>query len=106
MDCPAQSPDLYPTEHHWDVSKRQHRGSTHRPTSITLLILALMEKWAAIPQETFRRLIESMAARVKAVMKAKVTESRNQDWENETEKRLAGTVETEDRAYINKIFFA
>ncbi|KAJ4430365.1 hypothetical protein ANN_22581 [Periplaneta americana] len=59
-------------EHFWDVLKHQHRARSYRPTSIPLLISALGDEWAAIPQEAFRCLIESMPARVKAVMKAKI----------------------------------
>jgi transposase len=64
MDWPAQSPDLNPTEHLWDELEHRLRSRPKRPTSLTALATALQEEWAAIPQETFRHLAESLPGRV------------------------------------------
>jgi hypothetical protein len=64
MDWPVQSPDLNPTE-------RRLRSRPQRPTSLTALVIALQEEWAAILPETFRHLVESLPGRVRAVIKAK-----------------------------------
>jgi transposase len=45
MDCPAQSPDLNPTEHLWDELEQRLRYRPHRPTSLTALATALQEEW-------------------------------------------------------------
>jgi hypothetical protein len=71
MDCPAQSPDLNPTEHLWGELERRLRSRPQRPTSLTALATALQEAGAAIPPETFRRLAGSLPDRVRGVIKAK-----------------------------------
>jgi transposase len=55
-DCPAQSPDLNPIGHLWDELKRRICSRPQRPTSLTALVTALQEEWAAIPPATFRHL--------------------------------------------------
>jgi transposase len=71
MDWPAQSPDLNPTENLWDELEHRLRSRLQRPTSLSALATALQEEWAAIPPEMFRRLVESLPDRVRAVIKAK-----------------------------------
>ena len=51
MDWPAQSPDLNPIEHLWDVLERRLRARPHRPTSIPLLSAALREEWLLFPKK-------------------------------------------------------
>jgi hypothetical protein len=58
MDCPAQSPDLNPTEYPWGKLERRLLSRPQRPTSLTALVTVLLEKWTAIPPETFRHLVE------------------------------------------------
>jgi hypothetical protein len=71
MDRPAQNPDLNPIEHLWDELEYLLHSRPQRPTSLTALITALQEEWAAFPPETFRHLVESLPGRVWAVTKAK-----------------------------------
>jgi hypothetical protein len=59
MDWPARSPALNPIEVLWDESERRLRSRPKRPTSLT----ALLEKWAAIPPETFTHLVETLCGR-------------------------------------------
>jgi hypothetical protein len=70
-DCPAQSPDLNPTEHLLDELERRLHYRPQRPTSLISLATTLQEEWAAIPMETFRHLVESLPGKVRAVIKAK-----------------------------------
>jgi hypothetical protein len=60
MDCPAHSPHLNSTEQLWDELERRICSRSQRPTSLT----ALQEKWAAIPPEVFRHLVETLPGRV------------------------------------------
>jgi hypothetical protein len=71
MDCPAQSPDLNPTDHPWDELECRLHSRLQRPTSLTALAIALQEEWSAIMPETFIHLVESLPSRVRAVIKAK-----------------------------------
>jgi hypothetical protein len=71
MDCPAQSPDLNPTEHLWDELERRLYSRPQHPTSLTALAPAVQEEWAAIAPDTFRHLVESVPGRVRAVIKPK-----------------------------------
>jgi hypothetical protein len=70
MDCPAQRPGLNPVEHLWDELECWLRSRPHRPTSLNALATALQAEWAAIPPETFRRLVESLPTRDRGVIKA------------------------------------
>jgi hypothetical protein len=71
MDWLAQSPDLNPVEHLWDELELRLRSRPQRSTSLTAMATALLEEWAAIPLETFRHIVESLPARVRAVIKTK-----------------------------------
>ena len=78
VDWPPCSPDLNPIEHVWKVLKKtvldlhpeleDIRGEENIRQALGT---ALQEAWSLIPKEYFDRLIESMEARVKAVIKAK-----------------------------------
>ena len=77
-DWPPYSPDLNPIEHVWRKLKELVLEMHPEISDITgeenireALGKALQEAWDAIPKEYFDRLIESMPARVKAVIKAK-----------------------------------
>ncbi len=61
---PAQSPDLNPIEHLWDVLKRKVRK--HKPHSKNLneLMVVLEEKWYEIEPEILENLVESMPRRI------------------------------------------
>jgi hypothetical protein len=71
MDLLARSPDLNPIEHPRDELERRIRSRTQSPTSLTALVTAVQEEWAAIPPETFRHLVESLPGRVRAVILVK-----------------------------------
>ncbi len=68
LKCPPQSPDLNPIEHLWDVVEREFRIMDVQPTNLQQLREAIMSIWTKISEGD---LVESMAWRIKAVLKAK-----------------------------------
>ena len=60
MDWPAYSPDLAPIDHAWDKLGRRVRNNHAPPANLHDIGQLLMAEWQAIPQEFFRRLINSM----------------------------------------------
>lgn len=71
LQWPAQSPDLNPIEHVWDMLQREvlHMG---RPRiNPQTLFLALTDAWNAIPQANIDNLIFSMSRRCRAVLNAR-----------------------------------
>lgn len=60
----AQSPDMNPIEHAWYILDKAIRKRSEKATSRSNLIAILQEEWAAIPQSTFHKLIDSMPTRV------------------------------------------
>ncbi|MCJ8734651.1 hypothetical protein PDJAM_G00237750 [Pangasius djambal] len=59
LECPAQSPDLNPTEHHWDeLEHRLHPRPPHIPTSAPDLTNALVVERTQIPTATLQHLVE------------------------------------------------
>ena len=78
VDWPLCSPNLNPIEHVWKVLKKtvldlhpELEDIRGEENICQALGTALQEAWSLIPKEYFDRLIESMEARVKAVIKAK-----------------------------------
>lgn len=68
LPWPAQSPDLNPIEHMWDmVQRRLFRMGIPRE-SPSILFSALREAWHAVPQDDVDRLILSMQRRCQAVL--------------------------------------
>jgi len=67
-DWPAQSPDLNSIEHLWDELERRLRARPSRPTSVSDLTNALLEKWSKIPINTLLNLAESLPRGVEAVV--------------------------------------
>ena len=71
LQWPAQSPDLNPIEHLWHHLKRCLAAYEVEPKGILELWERVQKEWDAIPAEVCQNLIESMARRVEAVLKAK-----------------------------------
>lgn len=63
MDWPARSPDMSPIEHLWDVLGRRVRANHPPAVDLNALFLQLQQEWQAIPQNTIRRLVDSMRQR-------------------------------------------
>lgn len=71
LKWPAQSPDLNPIKQLWEHVKRKLNDYPTQPKGILELWERIQEVWAAIPVEVCQKLIQSMPARCKAVIKAK-----------------------------------
>ena len=71
MEWPAQSPDLNPIEHLWQVLKQQLSKYNTIAKSEGELLQCCEAEWAAITPEICCNLIESMPRQVQAVLKAK-----------------------------------
>lgn len=66
---PPQSPDLNPIEQVWDYLKT--KLSRHEKSSKEAMWNNLQKTWAKIPIEIFRKFINTMRDRCKAVLEAK-----------------------------------
>ncbi|GFY12637.1 transposable element Tcb2 transposase [Trichonephila clavipes] len=53
MSRPANSPDLNPIEHVWDMFGRQIAALSHPPSSVTELKRSLRETWNRFSPQTF-----------------------------------------------------
>jgi hypothetical protein len=71
MLWPAQSPDLNPIEHLWDIVKRKLGAFETPPEGIMELWERIQDVWNEIPVAECRKLIESMPRRMEEVIKAK-----------------------------------
>lgn len=71
LPWPAQSPDLNPIEHLWDVLERKVRVHKPHPKNIQELMIVLEEEWNKIEPEILINLVESMPRRVQAVIDSK-----------------------------------
>lgn len=71
LEWPAQSPDLNPIEHLWDVLERRMHKRRNKPKNKEELMDALMEEWVKIEPEILKNLVESMPRRIQAVIEAK-----------------------------------
>ena len=69
LDWPAQSPDLNPIEHLWEILFRKLQLA--KPTSLDDLWKHLTDAWASITPEVLHTLVESMPRRVMQVLIAK-----------------------------------
>jgi len=71
LDWPAQSPDLNPIEHLWHHLKIKLSAYETKATSISELWKRCDKEWNSFTAEICQKYIESMPARVQAVLKAK-----------------------------------
>ena len=71
LDWPAQSPDLNPIEHLWHHLKRRLSNYESEPKSIHELWVRVETEWDKIPTNVCKYLIDTMPARISAVLKAK-----------------------------------
>lgn len=71
MKWPAQSPDLNPIEHLWSHLKRKLGEYEIPPKGIEELWARVQKEWNGIDKAECQKLIASMPARVKEVLKAK-----------------------------------
>ncbi|KFM66740.1 Transposable element Tc1 transposase, partial [Stegodyphus mimosarum] len=60
MSRPANSPDLNPIEHVWDMLGRQIAALLHPPSSVTELKRTLQEAWNRLSPQLIHHLIASM----------------------------------------------
>uniref|UniRef100_A0A8C2KDT2 Uncharacterized protein n=1 Tax=Cyprinus carpio TaxID=7962 RepID=A0A8C2KDT2_CYPCA len=69
MDCPPQSPDLYPIGHIWgELENKLDRSIVHSKES---LWLELQKAWGNISDEVLRKYIDTMPERCAAVIAAR-----------------------------------
>lgn len=71
LPWPAQSPDLNPIEHMWHCLKLRLSTYERKATSVDELWERVDREWNAITPELCKRYINSMPARIKAVIDAK-----------------------------------
>ena len=71
LDWPAQSPDLNPIEHLWNLLKRQINDYEMPASGVWELWERAEVEWGKIRPEECQKLIESMPRRLEAVIKAK-----------------------------------
>jgi transposase len=71
MYWPAQSPDLNPLEHAWDILQRRIKARIPQPSTRIELANALVQEWALIPLADIRTLIRSFPTRIQELIRAR-----------------------------------
>ena len=71
MEWPAQSPDLNPIEHLWNILKCKLNKYKEPPKGLCEFWDRVAEEWNKITPEECQNLIESLPRRLEAVYKAK-----------------------------------
>ena len=70
LPWPAQSPDLNPLEHIWDLLDRRVRARAIPHRNVREHAVALVEEWGNISQQELANLLLSMRRRCTAVLNA------------------------------------
>ena len=79
LEWPPQSPDQNPIEHLWEAIDRSLRLSMHQANgrrNLDHLFHYLQEAWQSIPDDVLFNLLNSMPARIEAVIRAKGAHTR------------------------------
>lgn len=71
MEWPACSPDMNPLENLWAEVTRNINSMDHQPTTVEECRQAVVDAWAAIPDDLLRTLSDSMPHRVEALRAAR-----------------------------------
>lgn len=71
LPWPAQSPDLNPIEHLWDILGRKVHEHKPHPKNLKELRDLVQEEWLKIPASDLEKLVDSMPRRVRSVIKNK-----------------------------------
>ena len=69
LDHPPQSPDLNPIEHLWEELKRRTKGKKFRNKDEAWEFYRT--EWEKIPEETLKKLVDSMPRRLAEVIHSK-----------------------------------
>lgn len=70
LSWPAQSPDLNPIENLWAEVKKKIRNKKKKPTNLAELERDVKNAWKKIPKHMIENLVDSMPARIQAVIAA------------------------------------
>ena len=68
---PAQSPDLNPIEHVWNILKSKIQRRRPLPQNVNQLRDAIYEEWREIDPPMLRKLVSSMRSRIQSVIRSK-----------------------------------
>lgn len=71
LPWPAQSPDMNPIEHLWDVLERKIWAHIPLPKNKEELWQIIQEEWYSIDIQTLQNLVDSMPNRIAAVIQSK-----------------------------------
>jgi len=71
LNWPAQSPDLNPIESIWHEMKQAIRHRDPAPSNLEQLEKYVKAAWKNVPPEYYKKLIDDMPKKIKAVISAK-----------------------------------
>jgi len=71
LPWPAQSPDLNPIEHLWNIVKRKIQKRRPLPRNLDQLKDAIYEEWRSIDGLILKKLVSSMPSRIQYVIRRK-----------------------------------